>query len=127
MTEPQVRVTRYEVSCIPEDNDDSGVFTITVQYRGEGRWGVFRGEHRQLGADGLWSWGYEWPGGDREPATDEERDDYARGEEAWRDAHRFDLETALTLAKQAAPKLTVNGWTVDQVLADASGSPTEDR
>ncbi len=34
----------------------------------------------------------------------------------WLDAHRFDLDTALMLAKEAAPKVTVNGFTVADAL-----------
>lgn len=119
--EPTVRVTRYKVSCLPEEHDESDTFTITVEYRGAGRWGVFRGECRQFGADGTWSWGYDWDGRDREPATDEERADYRRGYEEWLAAHRFDEATALRLAKEAAPLLRVRSFTVADALAWATG------
>jgi hypothetical protein len=108
VNEPEVRVTRYEVSCIPQENINALHFTATVEWRGHGRWAVLRlGEC--LGADGEW---------DYEPRTSAREDD-------WLDTHRFDLNTALQLAKEAAPKLTVNGWTVDDVLAEiARGEPS---
>lgn len=115
--EPTVKVTRYEVSCVPEQDINASMFTITVEYRGGGKWGVFRGGHRQLGADGTWSWGYQWPGGDREPATDEEHADYERGHDVWLAAHRFDEATALELAAAAAPHIRMNGYTVADALA----------
>lgn len=121
LPEPTVRVTRYEVSCLPEELSDAyaGNFTITVEYRGEGLWGVFHGEHRKLGADGTWSWGYRWQGGDREPVTDEERDDYERGRQEWLRAHRFDEETALRLAREAAPHIKLRHFTVADALSRA--------
>ena len=120
--EPTVRVTRYEVSCLPEDLSDAwaGNFTVTVEYRGEGLWSVSQGEHRKIGADGTWSWGYRWQGGNREPVTDEERDDYERGREEWLAAHRFDEETALRLARDAAPHIRLRDLTVADALASAS-------
>ena len=113
--EPVERVTRYEVSCVPEDHDDADLFTVTVQYRGNGRWAVQRGEHRFLGADGTWSTTFGW---NREPVTDEEIAAFEAGYQAWLDAHRFDEETARRLAREAAPKLTIRGYTVADVLAE---------
>ena len=37
-------------------------------------------------------------------------------EDDWLATHRFDLDTALNLAKEAAPKLTTNGFTVADAL-----------
>lgn len=124
LPEPTVRVTRYEVSCLPEDLSDAyaGNFTITVEYRGGGLWGVSLGGHRKLGADGTWSWGYRWQGGDREPVTDEERADYERGREEWLRVHRFDEETALRLAREAAPHIKLRHFTVADALARAETS-----
>jgi hypothetical protein len=97
--EPIVQATRYTVNCLPEDGIDSHVFEITVEYRGHDRWAVKR--HSQcLAADGTW---------DYEMRPSERDDD-------WLDAHRFDLDTALKLAKEAAPKVTVNGFTVADAL-----------
>src|SRR5690606_2902511 len=97
--EPTVQATRYTVNCLPENGIDSHVFEITVEYRGRGLWAVKR--HSQcLAADGTWDW---------EMRPSEREDD-------WLAEHRFDLDTALKLAKEAAPKVTVNGFTVTDAL-----------
>lgn len=110
--EPIVRPVEYSVNCLPEDDLDGYAFDLTVRYRGEGRWAVQRGEHSCLGADGEWTQGVK---------------PYDRGDE-WLAAHRFDLDTALELAKKAAPLVTVNGYTVADAMAmrerrDAEGGP----
>ncbi|MFJ7895955.1 hypothetical protein [Streptomyces anthocyanicus] len=97
--EPMVQATRYTVNCLPEDGVDSHVFEITVEYRGSDRWAVRRFS-QCLAADGAWD--YEMRPSERE--------------DEWLDAHRFDLDTALKLAKEAAPKVTVNGFTVADAL-----------
>lgn len=93
---PRVNVqqTAYEVSILPEDDINRSVFTINVEYRGDGRWAAVR-HHECLDAAGEWS--YEMRPSERE-------DD-------WLDTHRFDLGTALDLAKKAAPHIVVNGHT----------------
>jgi len=107
--EPTVQATRYTVNCLPEDGIDSHVFEIAVEYRGWGLWAVKR--HSQcLGADGTW---------DYEMRPSEREDD-------WLDAHRFDLGTALRLAKEAASKVTVNGLTVADALRMAQQRETPD-
>lgn len=40
---PQVRVTEYSVSMLPEDVPDASHWTIRVQYRGGGKWAVSDG------------------------------------------------------------------------------------
>lgn len=114
-----VQAVKYVVSCMPED-EDRGPFGVTVEYRGEGRWGVYRNSHCCLGADGSWSWGYAWRDGAQEPTTDEEWTEYHAGRDAWLAAHRFDEETALRLAREHAPLVTVNGFTVSDVLRHAA-------
>jgi hypothetical protein len=99
--EPIVTVTKYEVSCLPIDHRERPHFTIFVEWRGVDRWAVCDGFRSCLGADGVW--GYE-------PSPSNREDD-------WLDAHRFDLDTALALAKEQAPLMTVNRWTVAEVLA----------
>lgn len=97
--EPITKPTAYSVNCLPEDHIDSHVFEITVEYRSRNRWAVKR--HSQvLGADGQW---------DYEMRPSEREDD-------WLDNHRFDLDTALKLAKEQAPLITVNGFTVADAL-----------
>lgn len=101
--EQQVRVqpTEYEVCCLPEDDINAFSFALTVRYRGNGRWAVQRGEHACLGTDGEWAQGVK---------------EYDRGS-AWLNNHRFDLDTALRMAREAALKVTVNGYTVADALA----------
>ncbi|MFI9344973.1 hypothetical protein ACIG0D_27460 [Streptomyces sp. NPDC052773] len=92
--EPTVQATRYEVSLLPEGDINRLSFTINVEYRGGDRWAVVR--HRQcMNAQGEWSW----------ESVPSERED------EWLAEHRFDLDTALRLAKQAAPHVVVNGHT----------------
>lgn len=109
---PATRATRYEVSCLPEDHETQPSMTISIEYRGGDRWAVTN-RGRFLGSDGAWSHPYGW---DREPTTEEEMDAYEVGREAWLTAHRFDLDTARQLAQEAAPKLTVNRYTVTDLL-----------
>ena len=108
-TEPIVQPTEYSVSCLPDDDINSYAFGLTVRYRGAGRWAVQRGEHACLGADGEWADGVK---------------EYDRGDD-WLAAHRFDLDTALRLAKEAAPHVTVNGHTVADALAMAARQRAE--
>lgn len=95
--------TRYAVSCLPEGHDDRHTFTITVQYRGDGRYGV---KHllRYYAADGTSSY-------------DLGQDESEEYEAAWRAKHLHDLDTALDLAKQLAQSMAYRGRTVTDVLA----------
>lgn len=95
------KATRFEVDMLPEDDINAGVWKITVEYRGRGKWAVLRGGHFCLGTDGVWDW---------EPTSTEREDE-------WLAAHRFDLDAALQLAEEHAPKLTVNGRTAADLLA----------
>lgn len=98
--EARVQATAYTVNCLPEDDTDGHVFALTVEYRGRDRWAVLR-HGRCLGTDGQW---------DYEVRPSEREDD-------WLATHRFDLDTALKLAKEAAPRVRVNGFTVADALA----------
>lgn len=104
MTEPTVRATRYEVSLLPATDINAGVFALAVEYRaqldGADLWCVSR-YGRCLGADGEW---------DYEPIPS------SRTKE-WIASHRFDLDTAIRLAKEAAPHVMVNGHTVADAIA----------
>lgn len=85
-----VRPEEYTVTAVPDDaSPDAHVWALTVRHRGGDRWAV---QHSGfcLGADGSW-------------ARDVKQE--------------FDLETALRLARQEAPNVTVNGRTVADVLA----------
>lgn len=92
-------MTAFAVSCLPYDDLDSDAFTIRVVYTGRDRWAVRNGGYC-LGTDSDWDW---------EPIPSERDDD-------WLAAHRFDLDTALRLAREHAPRVTVNGHTVQQML-----------
>lgn len=67
-------------------------YAIEVTDRGDGRWAVCRMK-RCLDADGEW---------DYEPIPSERTDE-------WLATHRFDRDTAIRLAREAAPKVKVNG------------------
>jgi hypothetical protein len=111
-----VRPSRYTVNCLPEGVTDGDLFAISVSYRGHGKWWVHRGEHRSLAADGTWSWGFNWSGGDREPETDAEQDSFNAEHDKWVAERRFDEATAIKLAKAAAPHITVGRVTVAEAL-----------
>ncbi|MFG3046295.1 hypothetical protein ACGFZR_15365 [Streptomyces sp. NPDC048241] len=104
--EATVQITRYEVSVLPADDINRHVFTINVEYRGDGRWAVVR-HQRCLNAAGEWSW---------ESIPSEREDD-------WLAAHRFDETTALRLAREAAPHIVVNGHTAADAVAHKQGQP----
>lgn len=92
-----VQVTETRVSVVPWSDDDPEctLWDIEVSWRGGDRWAVCLRGHRVLGADGLW---------DLEPSPSNRTDD-------WVASHRFDYETALRLAVEKAPEVTVNGFT----------------
>lgn len=98
--DPTVQAIEYAMNCLPDDDLDSHLFEVRVQYRGAGRYAVIRGGDLCLGADGTWDHGVK---------------EYDRGD-TWLNAHRFDLDTALKLAKEQAPLVTVNGHTVTDAL-----------
>lgn len=97
---PRVRATRFEVSLLPEDDVNYRSFRVLVEERDGYGWTVHDG-HACLSAAGVWDGvGISVYGND----------------EAWIVAHRFDRETALRLAREAAPGVTVNGVTAAEVL-----------
>jgi hypothetical protein len=99
LPEPTVQPTRYAVSCVPEGDINASVFGLTVEYRGRSLWAVIR-HGSCLNSAGQWS--YE--------SIPSERED------EWLADHRFDLDTAIKLAKEAAPLITVNGYTVADAM-----------
>jgi len=99
MAEPYVFTTRISVNLLPPSDPHGHVFEITVEYRGHSQWAVLR-HGWCLSQDG--SWDYELRPSERE--------------DEWIAAHRFDLDTALDLAKKAAPDVTVNGLTAADAL-----------
>ncbi|MGW4505740.1 hypothetical protein ACWENO_13980 [Streptomyces sp. NPDC004436] len=99
LPEPTVRPTRYEVSLLPEADINYQSYVVTVEYCGDDRWAVTRNQFC-LGVDGTWEFGIK---------------PYDRGDD-WLNAHRFDLDTALKLAREAAPHVVCNGWTVADAI-----------
>lgn len=99
-----VRPSRYTVTCLPSGGINSALYSITVEERGQ--------------LDGQVLWSACWMGQclnvkgqwDYEPIPSSRTD-------RWIAKHRFDLDTALALATEAAPLITVNGLTVADALA----------
>ena len=112
---PEVRATEYAVSCLPEGHPDGTLFTITVEYRGNGRWAVKRAG-AFYDADGNRSWGSQWEDG-REPVTDAEMAAYEAAHQEWLDRHRFDEKTALELAQRLASGIDYRGYALAKALA----------
>ncbi len=98
LPEAIVRPTRYAVSCVPADAaPDAHVWAITIEEQRDGSW-IAAHHGSWLTAEGDWEIGYSGS--------------YAAC------SHGFD--TALRLAKEAAPKVVINGRTVEQALALAA-------
>ncbi|MEW1565741.1 hypothetical protein AB0454_22480 [Streptomyces sp. NPDC093509] len=108
----EVLPVRFVVSSVPEGHNARHAYTINVHYRGEGMYSV---GHGLAYADGDGAWSYE-------PSRSGEDDEHDADGLTWIAAHRFELTTALRLARRLAPTLTVRGRSVADVLAD--GSPT---
>lgn len=115
MADPEVYVhaRSYEVTIWPEDMLDdinAGTWCLCVQYRGAGRWGVFRGSDAGrntpcLGRDGTWSFG---------------RSDDQEDTAAWLANYRFTEQEALAFAREWAPKVRVCRMTAAEVLAEVT-------
>ncbi|WP_157227542.1 hypothetical protein [Nocardia asiatica] len=90
--EPTVEAVRYAVSCLPIDHPQHRHFTVYVEWRGNGRWAVTDGAGC-FTLDGEHSY-------ESIPSTRSQQ---------WLARHRFDLPTALALAKRLAPGLTAGG------------------
>jgi hypothetical protein len=107
--EVYVRTRSYEVTIWPEemsDDIDAATWCLCVDYRGSGRWGVFRGSSAGrhtpcLGRDGTWSFG-----------RPDDQDDMA----AWLANYRFTEQEALDFAREQAPGMKVNGYFASDVL-----------
>lgn len=99
-----VRPSRFTVSCLPERNINTSLFEITIEERGQldgtTRWAVCR-LGQCLNRRGRWDY-------EMNPSSRTDR---------WIAGHRFDFDTALRLAKKAAPLITVNGVTVTDAIA----------
>jgi hypothetical protein len=99
---PQVAVTCYEVSCVPEGHPDRSLWSLTVEVRSPGRWAVLsRG------------FCYDADGEREYESIPSERADEFRAR------FRHSLDDALALAKRIAPTMRVNRFTVADALAMA--------
>ena len=98
------QVTEYRVSPGPLAHPEGWRFALVVRWSRAlgGTWMVTDGFEPPswMAPDGRWHYDVlpdngDWP-------------------EDWRDAYRYDLDTALAIAREAAPKQTVNGRTWEQ-------------
>lgn len=94
-------VTRYEFSCLPESHEERRYFSIYAEYRGRGKWAVVRDGYCY---DADMNYEYERSSSNR---TDE-----------FLEKFRHEFVDAIALAAKIAPTLTVNGYTVSEVLKD---------
>ncbi|MFD3594377.1 hypothetical protein ACFWU5_16760 [Nocardia sp. NPDC058640] len=101
LPEPGLEIGRLEVSCLPRDHPERVLFTVNVEYRGNGLWAVTH-LGRCYAADGS---------RDVESIPSERRDE-------WLAAHRFPFDQALALAKQIAPFVRNGRWGVAEALAE---------
>lgn len=100
MSEIYEHVTQYSVSALPEGlSVDSYIWGLHVTYRGEGLWSV---DHLGMVLAANNKWDYD--------RINSSRTDY------WRSRHRFPLEEALKRAREMAPKMVINGFTVADLL-----------
>lgn len=101
MTEISEFATEYTVCALPREHPEHYTFAIQVAWRGsmfpdrlDHCWAVcYHG--RCINSKGEWAW---------EPSPSSRTDRWLKG-------HRFTLEKALKLARTAAPKVSVNGFT----------------
>jgi hypothetical protein len=83
--EPLVTITRYEVSVLPQGDINRKYFTLFVELKRDG-WVVTDG-HAFYAEDGTW-----------QPSQ-------------WLARHFADYEEAVSMAREIAPEMTVNGHT----------------
>ncbi|WP_040828896.1 hypothetical protein [Nocardia jiangxiensis] len=102
MTElkPQLKTTRFDISCLPENHPEQHAYTLQVEYRGRNKWCVRDGFGFCYDRDGNRS--YESLPTNRE--------------DEWLAQHRFALMEALVLAKRLAPGIIRGGVTVEQTM-----------
>ena len=115
MSEPQVQATHYEVTLVPREQANGRWYIVHVAHHGRGKWIVYR-EHCELGetkselrclaADGTW---------------------FVPEDPFWFSAPAYDLETALRLAREAAPKVMVGSLTAAEAVARAAAGQPENR
>lgn len=100
--EPTVTVVAYEVSCVPADRVEAPALTLRVELRDANadRWAVVNSGYC-----------YDAKGNaDAEPIPSSRT-------KSWLRRYRHSLDDALALAKRIAPTMTVNGFTVEEVMS----------
>lgn len=97
-----VEPVTYEVTAYPFHDIDRDMFTIRVERRGQDSWAVLR-----RGA----CWNRRTKQFEYEPLPSSRTDAYKR-------THRFPLNQALAIAREQAPLMVTNGWTVAAAIAD---------
>lgn len=106
---PEVRVTQYTVSVLPEDSINRPGWEITVEYRGRDRWAVMHGG-TCLSRDGVADMGIgAGMAVDYEPIPSER-------DEKWLARYRFTEQEALERAVEWAKVIRVNGKTAAEIL-----------
>lgn len=98
---PAVRVypTQYLVSCFPLDDEDSTTWSVKVELRGKDRWAVLHmGYCYDIDANAEY-----------EPLSSSRTDEFLA-------KFRFDLNTALDVARKVAPKLIINDLRAEDVV-----------
>lgn len=100
MTErPRETIEQFRLTYLPEGHPEIDVWSLTVEWRGDGLWAICQ-RSQCLASDGVW---------DYEPSSSERTKE-------WRATHRFDLPTALRLAKAQLADIVVNGLSVFDVM-----------
>lgn len=94
---------------------ESGMWGITLAWRGPDQWGVYRGcymhpHHFGFDADGHM---------EMEPARDDRDDE-------WKATHRFPLAEAMALGERVLPTIKINGMRWEQVVAWRAGGHQRD-
>lgn len=102
--EARVYPTAYAVSCLPPEHRDAYHFTIHVEWRNKDLWCVKNGAYCY----------------DRDGVEEYESNPSSRTDE-FKQRFRFPLDEALEIAKRVAPQMTVNGRSVQDVLAWGGG------
>jgi hypothetical protein len=97
--EPRLTVTQYLVSCLPDGHYLVDTWAVKVEMREPGRWAVSNGS-ACFNADGVST---------PEPIPSGRSDDFKA-------RYRFDLDTALDLARRVAPTIVINGLSSADVL-----------
>lgn len=96
-----IKPTRYTVTCLPHNHPEVYHYSLTLEFRGQGKWAICRA------GDGCYN---AFTGQfDHESVPSERADE-------WKRQHRFTLKAARIYAMQLAPGLTVNGHTVEDAL-----------